>query len=175
MLIQKILNVATGGSIYILYLLFALSICSIAIIIERFFVLRSAAKASRTITERAREALKSNDPKALEAMSGNHEPLEGRLLLYALRFSKGSITGADELMNSYILMEKPLLEKNLAFLATMASSAPFIGLLGTVLGIVKAFSDLAGAQGNPSVVMAGISEALVATAVGLFVAIPALI
>ena len=72
--------------------------------------------------------------------------------------------------------EKLRLERNLAFLATLGSNAPFVGLFGTVLGIIKAFHDLAGNQaGGPSVVMAGISEALVATAVGLMVAIPAVV
>ena len=72
--------------------------------------------------------------------------------------------------------ERLRLERNLAFLATLGSNAPFIGLFGTVLGIIKAFHDLAGSQaGGPSVVMAGISEALVATAVGLMVAIPAVV
>ena len=68
------------------------------------------------------------------------------------------------------------LERNLAFLGTLGANAPFIGLFGTVLGIIKAFKDLAGNQsGGIAIVMAGISEALVATAVGLMVAIPAVI
>ncbi|MCM2280405.1 MAG: MotA/TolQ/ExbB proton channel family protein, partial [Bdellovibrionaceae bacterium] len=75
------------------------------------------------------------------------------------------------------LLERPQLERSLNFLATVGSNAPFIGLLGTVLGIMKAFRDLAAnasATGNEAV-MLGIAEALVATAVGLIVAIPAVI
>jgi biopolymer transport protein ExbB len=96
------------------------------------------------------------------------------MLAVALRHkeSKGK-SGLENIMDGFLLMEKPTLEKNLGFLNTLGNNAPFIGLLGTVLGVVKAFADLAGSQGNPSVVMTGISEALVATAVGLFVAIPA--
>jgi len=74
--------------------------------------------------------------------------------------------------------ERLRLERHLAFLATLGSNGPFIGLFGTVLGIIKAFHDLAagGAGGaGASTVMAGISEALVATAVGLMVAIPAVV
>ncbi|MCA9542057.1 MAG: MotA/TolQ/ExbB proton channel family protein [Myxococcales bacterium] len=67
------------------------------------------------------------------------------------------------------------LERNLTFLASVGSNAPFIGLFGTVLGIIRAFHDLSGdLSGGANVVMSGISEALVATAVGIFVAIPAL-
>jgi biopolymer transport protein ExbB len=72
--------------------------------------------------------------------------------------------------------ERLRLERNLAFLGTLGNNAPFIGLFGTVLGIIKAFHDLAGNQaGGITVVMSGISEALVSTAIGLLVAIPAVI
>ena len=67
-----------------------------------------------------------------------------------------------------------LMEKNLLVLGTLGNNAPFIGLFGTVLGIIKAFNDLAIAgTSGPTVVMRGVSEALVATAVGLLIAIPA--
>ena len=174
MLTQKLLAFTTGGSDWILYLLIFLSICSVAVIIERFFSLRTTLAESRKITERAKEALKANDLKVLEDISKNHEALEGRLLQYALRYMHGTSTGGiEQIMTGYVLMERQLLEKNLGFLATLGNNAPFIGLLGTVLGIVRAFADLGASQGNPQVVMSGISEALVATAVGLFVAIPA--
>ena len=66
------------------------------------------------------------------------------------------------------------LERRLNFLATIASTAPFIGLFGTVVGVIRAFQDLAGAAGaGPGIVAVGISEALVSTAAGLLVAIPA--
>lgn len=174
MLTQKILAVTQGGSDAILYLMIFLSICSIAVIIERFVYLKGVLGSSKKISTRAQEALKANDLKVLEDLSKNHEALEGRMLQLALRHreSKG-IAGLQEVMDSFLLMERPVLEKNLGFLNTLGNNAPFIGLLGTVLGVVKAFSDLAASQGNPSVVMQGISEALVATAVGLFVAIPA--
>jgi biopolymer transport protein TolQ len=174
MLTQKLLAVATAGSDWILYLLIFLSICSIAVIIERFFTLRATLTHSRKLTERAKEGIKANDLKVLEDLSRNHDALEGRLLEYGLRYanSKGQ-AGMEEVMTSYVLMERSGLEKNLGFLATLGGNAAFIGLLGTVLGVVRAFSDLAGSQGNPGAVMAGISEALVATAVGIFVAIPA--
>ncbi len=68
------------------------------------------------------------------------------------------------------------LERNLTFLASVGSNAPFIGLFGTVLGIIRAFHDLVGnVGGGADVVMAGISEALVAPAGGIFVAIPAIV
>ena len=174
MLTQKLLAVTQGGSDWILYFLIFLSICSIAVIIERFFSLRSTLSQSRKVSQRAQEGLKANDLKILEDLSRNHEALEGRLLNYALRYAQNpGNKSVEEVMNSYVLMERPQLEKNLGFLATLGNNAPFIGLLGTVLGVVRAFADLSASQQNPGIVMAGISEALVATAVGIFVAIPA--
>jgi biopolymer transport protein ExbB len=70
-----------------------------------------------------------------------------------------------------------VLDANLSVLATIGSNAPFVGLLGTVLGIIKAAHEMnvGAGQNNPSAVMSGVFEALVATAVGLFVAIPAVV
>lgn len=79
-------------------------------------------------------------------------------------------------MNGYMAGYKYKLDRGLVVLGTLGNNAPFIGLFGTVIGIIKAFHDLsAHPEGGPAVVMAGISEALVATAVGLMVAIPAVI
>ncbi len=86
----------------------------------------------------------------------------------------------DELMDGELVRQKARFEERLSFLGTLGNNAPFIGLFGTVLGIIKAFHDLSlndptRAGGNASAVMAGISEALVATAVGLAVALPAVV
>jgi biopolymer transport protein TolQ len=87
---------------------------------------------------------------------------------------EGNLANIERALRRAQTVEGTKLESMVPFLATTGSAAPFIGLFGTVLGIIKAFHDLAGSQsGGPSVVMAGISEALVATAVGLMVAIPA--
>jgi biopolymer transport protein ExbB/TolQ len=85
--------------------------------------------------------------------------------------------GRDEVLDAMELSgrhEIAGLERGLGILGTIGSTAPFVGLFGTVIGIIRAFSDLAADTGaGPSVVAAGVSEALVATAAGLFVAIPA--
>jgi biopolymer transport protein ExbB len=80
-------------------------------------------------------------------------------------------------MQSVKARMRPALDANLSILATIGSNAPFVGLLGTVLGIINAAHELTagGAQNNPHAVMSGVFEALVATAVGLFVAIPAVV
>ena len=79
-------------------------------------------------------------------------------------------------MRAALAKEQTLLEKHLSFLATVASVSPYIGLFGTVWGIMNSFRGLAGSsQATLSAVAPGISEALIATAIGLFAAIPALI
>ena len=82
----------------------------------------------------------------------------------------------EDLIAGALGRERTRYERRLGFLATLASNAPYIGLFGTVLGIIRSFRDLAANMAEASAaVMAGIAEALIATAVGLLVAIPAVI
>lgn len=176
MLTQKIFAAAQGGADSILYLLLATSVVSVAMIIERWWVLRAIRSNSLRIKRKMEEALQGNTLADLEDIAKERDTLEGRAVSYALRQVKDkSAAGAEEIFNSFIVMQRPQLERFLSFLATVGSNGPFVGLLGTVLGIMKAFNDLGANASDPSVVMVGIAEALVATAVGLFVAIPAVI
>ena len=81
----------------------------------------------------------------------------------------------ERAVKSYLAEEKPKMEKGLTVLATLGANAPFIGLFGTVLGIIQAFGELSRNQSGMQNVMSSISEALVSTAIGLFVAIPAVV
>ena len=81
----------------------------------------------------------------------------------------------DRAVRSYLTEQRLRLEKGLPLLATLGANAPFIGLFGTVLGIIRAFAALSDSSGAATSVMTGISQALYATAAGLFVAIPAVI
>ena len=175
MLTERIFTVAQHGAEFLLWLMLLLSIISIGIILERFLALRTIRAHAARISARIRETLQSNNLGEVEDIAKDRESLEGRALSYGLRHVKeNGPSGLEEIFNTFVLLERPSLEKNLNFLATIAANAPFIGLLGTVLGIMKAFHDLAmTANADNKVVMAGIAEALVSTAVGLLVAIPA--
>lgn len=177
MLTERLFTIAQGGAEIILWTLLTLSVISIGLILERWFTLRQVSQKSSRIGLRMREALQGNNLDELEELSKDRDSLEGRALAYGLRHVKENGTnGLSEVFNSYALMERPVLERSLNFLATVGSNAPFIGLLGTVLGIMKAFQDLSqNASSGNEAVMLGIAEALVATAVGLVVAIPAVI
>lgn len=173
MLMQKVFAAAQGGAQLILALLILTSLISVSVMIERWITLRNLRKQSLRAQNRLREALQSASLNDLEEMAKDRESLEGRVLSYAVRHIKErSSEGVEEIFNSFIIMERPQMERSLNFLASVASNAVYVGLLGTVLGIMKAFHDL-GVEQNAQAVMAGISEALVATAVGLMVAIPA--
>jgi biopolymer transport protein TolQ len=177
MLIEKFFVLSQGSADILLWILLFTSVLSIGMIIERFMTLRSVYIKNNEFRSKAQELLQSHSLDELEDLAKNKESLPSRALSYGLRHAKTEgDRGLAELFNSFIMIEKPKLEKNLNFLATVGSNAPFVGLLGTVLGIMKAFSDLAASSGaGNEAVMAGIAHALVATAVGLFVAIPAVI
>jgi biopolymer transport protein ExbB len=177
MLSEKIFAFASVADQVVLWILIVLSVLSIGMILERFFALRKVSVDSARVRTRVRAALQSNSVDDVEAIAKDMETLEGRAAGYALKHMKDNGSrGLEEIFNTFSLTERPELERFLGFLATVGSNAPYIGLLGTVLGIMKAFNDLAQAsEAGQQTVMAGISVALIATAAGLFVAIPAVI
>ena len=123
----------------------------------------------------------------LTSQEGEHEPIGAEYIfqvgyldykrLIAEKIDSDTImSSVQRNMQAALTKEQSLLEKHLPFLATVASVSPYIGLFGTVWGIMNSFRGLAGAsQATLSAVAPGISEALIATAIGLFAAIPALI
>lgn len=176
MLTDKFFIIAEIGHEATLWLLIALSVLSIAFILERFLALRSVINHSQRISQRIREVLQSYNLRDIEDLSKDRDSVEGRALGYGIRHVRESgANGLEEIFSAYALLERPSLDRHLNFLATVGSNAPFIGLLGTVFGIMDAFRGLATSQGDASVVMIGISKALIATAIGLMVAIPAVI
>ncbi|HEY1080386.1 MAG TPA: MotA/TolQ/ExbB proton channel family protein [Bdellovibrio sp.] len=175
MFAEKIFAVAHFADQAVLWILLILSVMSIGMILERFFALKKVAAESQRVRARIKMALQSNSLEDVEDLAKDPNSLEGRAAGYALKHMRDSGgRGLEQVFNTFALTERPELEKFLGFLATVGSNAPYIGLFGTVLGIMKAFNDLATApEAGQQTVMAGISMALVATAAGLFVAIPA--
>lgn len=173
---ENFFAIAMVGHEVTLWLLVLLSILSIAFILERFFSLGKVRKESVKISEQLREILQTNNLPELESLAKDKQNLESRALSYGLRhIRERGPAGLEEIFTSFAAIERPGLERYLGFLATVGSNAPFIGLLGTVFGIMDAFRGLAQSQGDATAVMLGISKALVATAIGLIVAIPAVI
>ncbi len=174
---ESLFKIAEASANGILIFMLVLSVVSVAIMIERFLYLRSIGNSSQGMAGEFKKLIEGQNLNNLEGLSKDPKSLEGRALGYGLTFVKEhGENGLDELFSSFKTIERPSLERNLNWLGTIASNAPYVGLLGTVMGIMKAFNDLATAPGQGNeVVMAGIGHALVSTAIGLAVAIPAVV
>jgi len=171
MLTHKLLALSLVGTEWIIWALLGLSVFSLGIIIERVMVL----KKKRGNLEQLKHKLnKKRDHVTVEHILQEDGSAAAKVTLGIIQNMKDMGVGFEDGLSIALTEEKVSLEKRITILGTLGSNAPFIGLFGTVLGIIHAFHSLAlNAKGGPSVVMAGISEALVATALGLFVAIPA--
>jgi biopolymer transport protein ExbB/TolQ len=172
-MLQMIKAFALFGGEWVLYLLLALSIWSIAVIWDRFFLFRKKARNTELLEEKVPSLLAKGQLKEVQKLVENITSPAAAILKVGLANISAGPDALGQIMESQRIREKTLMEKNLLVLGTLGSNAPFIGLFGTVLGIIKAFNDLALAgTSGPTVVMRGVSEALVATAVGLLIAIP---
>lgn len=177
MFASNLFAVAEFGHEITLWLLLGLSVVSISFILERWLTFREIKIKASHFNDRIRRLLGKRKVREsdVEGIIDDWDSIEGRALSYGMdHIKENGVDGLEEAFSSYAMTERPQLEKRLNFLATVGSNAPFIGLLGTVFGIMDAFQGLAN-QGDPSMVMVGISKALVATAIGLVVAIPAVI
>ncbi len=172
------LNVANMGAEWVLWLLVLLSFVSVAIIVERYLFFYKRYVDVEELQTRLQELLGTNDLRGAWELVGDREAIECAVVAAGLRSAPAGAQSCSESMLSTKAKERKHLETRLAILGTIGSNAPFVGLLGTVLGIIKAAHDLAlqsTGTADPNAVMAGVFEALVATAVGLFVAIPAVV
>jgi biopolymer transport protein ExbB len=160
------------------YPLIVMSVVSLTVIFERLWSLRNIGSATLRITDSILEPTKKGQRDlAIAICKQNSHCPAGRIFLNVLERDGGArLEVANSAAAEAMFEETQKLRKHLWILGTVASSAPFIGLLGTVVGIIKSFESMAVAgTGGFAVVAAGISEALVATALGLGVAIIALI
>jgi biopolymer transport protein ExbB len=175
-IVNKLLGITMLGTEWILWLLILLSIVSVAIMIERtLFFLRMRID-FKNFTYELTKVLLSNDTQSIRNLCERNVSLESQVVLRGLQYIDRGPKAMRESMEAFLIGERQVLDRGLVILGTLGNNAPFIGLFGTVIGIIMAFKSLAlNTAGGPSVVMAGISEALVATAVGLMVAIPAVI
>jgi len=170
------LTFALLGAEWVLWLLVGLSILCLGVSLERIWYLRREAGDRKILEEAVERFLSTSDLTALQETLSSLGGAGARMLNAALEQATTSIAGAAQTAEGVRTFERMQMEKGLLVLATVGSNAPFIGLFGTVLGIIRAFHDLSIDTGDASeAVMAGISEALVATAVGLLVAIPAVV
>jgi len=171
---DKLLSFTLLGAGWVLWLLLALSVLSVAVMVERALYFGSR-RMSQSFP-RLLQLCMSGDLKSAATLATS-DSMESEVVRAAAGAAGGGTPAVEKAVQSTIDRRRLEYERWLFVLGTLGNNAPFIGLFGTVLGIIHAFADLSSsASGQASrAVMSGISEALVATAVGLMVAIPAVI
>lgn len=160
------------GATWVLWLLVGLSVVAVAVILERIVFFWSTQESGESLRLQVTRGLERKELSQLRKRLDESPSLEARIVGAAM--AADSPAEAEERMNAEAQMQRLRSEKHLAYLGTLGNNAPFVGLLGTVVGIIGAFHQLDASGGQlTSGLMAEIGEALVATAVGLLVALPA--
>jgi biopolymer transport protein ExbB len=173
---QSLLSFSLLGASWVLWLLVALGVLILTVTLERLVYMWRNTTPSNVLETALSAFLKTGDAQAFQAGLDSHRGMEARVLAAGLEAAAQGTEAAEEALTGHLLFERMRMERGLIALGTVGANTPFIGLFGTVLGIIKAFHELAEHQAEAaSAVMSGISEALVATAIGLMVAIPAVI
>lgn len=162
-----------AGSRWVLWVLLALSLAAIAVMLERAWFYLQERRPERALAA-ALDALRRHGPAEAYKRLAGERSMEVAVARECLARVGAGAAAVEEHRSSIAQYERQRYERRLAFLGTLGNNAPFVGLFGTVLGIIRSVHDLSGgSMQNTQAVMAGISEALVATAVGLIVALPA--
>jgi biopolymer transport protein ExbB len=163
-----------AGSRWVLWLMLVLSLAAVAVALERvWFYLQE--RPPRERLDAALRTLRAEGAGAALAKLTTLPSMEAAVARACLANAAAGVAAVEAHKAAVLETERLRYERRIAFLGTLGNNAPFVGLFGTVLGIIRAFHDLAGntVQGTEAV-MAGIAEALVATGVGLLVALPAI-
>ena len=174
-----LLEAARGGAEWILWILVLLSFLSVGVFVERLFFLRRVRSETEAIRQLIIRSLGEGDIDGVVSRLAGQESMQARVVAYGLREAERGPDAVLELCRGAVGIEKLRYERGLSVLATVGSNAPFVGLFGTVIGVIMAFDELRGLSNasadSSAAVMGAIAEALVATGVGLLVAIPAIV
>ncbi len=170
--IDQALNAFTMlGARWVLWLLFALSVAGVTVAVERAVLLWTSRDDVGRLQQELRRLLLLGDLERARRRLEESPSFEARIAAAGLQ-ARGA-GSAEERMASESVLARLKMEQSLVYLGTLGTNAPFVGLLGTVIGIIGAFHELGGGVGQVSAgLMVEIGEALVATAVGLIVALP---
>lgn len=172
---EKFAGLATLGAGWVMALLLFLSVISVAVIFERAYVFLTTRDDLDTLRAELQKLYGAGNFEDAKKRLGTARSFEAQIIAAGLDdFSKGA-DAVDERLAGESRLAKGRMERGLAFLGTVGNNAPFIGLLGTVIGVVRAFRELQMTQGGQvsNGLLREIGEALIATAIGLLVALPA--
>ena len=171
---ERLTAFAMLGATWVMWLLIGLSVVSVGVILERAYYYLASGDDFRKLRDDISPLLKKGDLKAALQRLEKSRSFEAKVLSAGIDWSDRGPAAAEEGMVSATQLARLNMERNLAFLGTVGNNAPFVGLLGTVIGIIRSFHELNATQGKLSdTLMSEVGEALVATAIGIVVAIPA--
>jgi biopolymer transport protein ExbB len=172
---QRLTGFAMMGATWIMWLLVALSVGGVAVALERAVYLIRTNENVRKLKQQILALLRAGNVEEARAQLSRSPSHVASIIAAGLENTGDGTASAEERMNGATQLAKLRMEKRLAFLGTLGSNAPFIGLLGTVIGIIRAFHSLNDAAGKVTAgLMSEVGEALVATAIGILVALPAI-
>jgi biopolymer transport protein ExbB len=165
------------GAQWVMYLLIFCSVINLAIIFDRIFYFLKFRGDYPHFIEQLTQRLNSNEPlEKISAWCSGQNLLEANVAAVGLDKGMGSGKAAEESMAATMIAARTRFERGIIILGTLGNNTPFIGLFGTIIGIMQAFHQLSvSTNSGPEVVMSSIAEALVATALGILVAVPAVI
>jgi len=167
-------QIKSGGPA--MWMLIFLSIVAIAIVIERLLFFATQHSDSKALLRQIGQKIAADDLTGAQKVCQTNKGMLPRILEFGLARGEKNRADITDALSIALMENLNALERNLGVIGTIAVIAPFVGLFGTVLGIIRAFQDIA-LKGNssPAVVAAGVSEALITTAAGLFVAVVSVI
>lgn len=170
----RLTDFAMNGAEWVMWLLVALSIIGFAIALERTIALLRTRDHVGALGIDMMRLLRRGDLAGAKARLARSPSFEAQVVAAGLAQAEAGPKAAEERMLGATQLAKLQMEKRLSFLGTLGANAPFVGLLGTVIGIVRAFEMLDTSGGKvTSGLMSEVGEALVATAIGILVALPA--
>ncbi|MEY4508554.1 MAG: hypothetical protein RLZZ450_676 [Pseudomonadota bacterium] len=173
-LTSQLSNLTDLGAGWVMWVLIALSVVSIAIMVERTIVMLRSGDDIKRLRSAIMPRLVARDFAGVSDVIADSRSYEARVLAAGLEAVEDGPATAEQRMAGASTLARLAMEQRLAFLGTVGSNAPFVGLLGTVIGIVRSFAALDASGGRVSAsLMSEVGEALIATAVGILVAIPA--
>jgi biopolymer transport protein ExbB len=173
-LVSQLSSLTHLGAGWIMWLLIALSVASVAVMVERTIVLLRSGDDIERLRGALLPRLFARDYQGASELAAQSRSYEARVLSAGLEVVQDGASTAEQRMAGASTLARLAMEKRLAFLGTVGSNAPFVGLLGTVIGIVRSFAALEASGGKVSAsLMSEVGEALIATAIGILVAIPA--
>ena len=170
---ERLTAFAMLGATWVMWLLVGLSVLGLAIVLERGYYLWSTRGDVRALREALHEHMQAADVNAAKVALAESRTIEARVVRAGLDMAQEGADSVEERMGAESQLARLDMERRLAFLGTVGNNAPFVGLLGTVIGVIRAFQELDSSAGQvTSGLMAEVGEALVATAIGILVALP---